>query len=81
MLRDGDGRSVGTARTYMIFHVGVDNNMYYRVYYPATGQWGDVWRYIPLQRTNLYMAVSATQVGAGTTNIFVVYRSASDNHV
>jgi hypothetical protein len=64
---------------FMIFHAGTDGNIYYTDIDPISGIWAGSWSAIPGQTTN--MAVSATQIGQQSEDIYLVYHSANDDHI
>jgi hypothetical protein len=90
-LNNGDAFQIGTTETYvsptvvpwgsdsfMVFHTGVDQNIYYTVVYGDGGYEGQ-WFAVPNQATN--MPVSVTQMGPGSNNVYMVYRGVSSNQI
>ena len=66
---------------FMILHVGVDSNIYYTFYDPSSGNWSDFWYSVPGQYSPVNMPVSVTQMGAGSTDLFMVYHSSNNDVV
>jgi hypothetical protein len=67
---------------FMILHVGTDSNIYWTIYNPANGtNWAGGWNQVPWQTSSPSMAVSATQIGAGSTDIFMVYHSSDSDQI
>lgn len=66
--------------SYMVFHVGTDNRIYYTNVWVANGQpnWWGFWTTIPGQTTG--NAVSVVQL-ANPSVMYVVYRSSTDDRV
>jgi hypothetical protein len=90
-LNNGNPFTLGTTATYvsptvvpfssnafMVIHTGTDGNIYDTVVYDD-GSWDGTWLQVPGQSTN--NAVSATQIGTGTSNILMMYRGASNQNV
>jgi hypothetical protein len=88
-LNNEDAFTIGTTATnvsptvvawgedsFMVFHTGVDSNIYYTVVYGDGGYEGQ-WFAVPNQTTN--MPVSVTQVGEGGNNLYMVYRGVGDD--
>ena len=67
--------------SFMIFHVGVDNNIYYSamVYSDGGWSWSGRWVAVPLQSTNL--SVSVAQYGPGSHDLFMVYHSSNSDQI
>jgi hypothetical protein len=90
-LNNGDAFQIGTTETYvsptvvgwgedsfMVFHTGVDGNIYYTVVYGDGGYEGQ-WFSVPGQAT--HMPVSVTQVGAGSNDVYMVYRGVNSDQI
>jgi hypothetical protein len=90
-MNGGNPFTLGTTATYvsptvvpygndsfMVIHTGTDGNIYDTVVY-ADGTWDGAWLQVPYQSTN--NAVSATQMGAGSSNVMMVYRGTSNQNV
>jgi hypothetical protein len=84
-----DAFTIGTTETYvsptvvpwgpgsfMVFHTGVDGNIYWTVVYDDGGYEGQ-WYQVPGQTTN--MPVSVTQVGPGSNDVYMVYRGVGND--
>jgi len=88
-LTNPDGTSTATyysptvvpygQNSFMVFHTGTDGNIYYTTVDPESGTWNGSWLAVPSQSTN--MAVSVTQLGAGSTQLYMVYHSSNDDRV
>jgi hypothetical protein len=63
---------------FMVFHTGVDGNIYYTPI-SSTGATTGSWYQVPNQTTN--MAVSVTQLGVGSGQLYMVYRGANDQRI
>jgi hypothetical protein len=61
------------SNSFMVFHVGVDNNIYYTVVNPSNQNWWGTWYPVPNQSTN--MPVSVTQLGASSQDLYMVYHA------
>lgn len=65
--------------SFMVFHTGTDGRIYY-AQVNSDLSWPGSWTAVPWgQSTN--MAVSVTQVGAGSTSLYMVYHSSNDDRV
>lgn len=66
--------------SFMIFHVGTDNNIYYSALTYNNGwTWSGRWVAVPLQSTR--GPVSVAQLGSGSYNLFMVYQSSNSDNV
>jgi hypothetical protein len=61
------------SNSFMVFHVGVDNNIYYTVVNPSNQNWWGTWYPVPNQSTN--MPVSVTQLGPSSQDLYMVYHA------
>jgi hypothetical protein len=88
-LTNPDGTSTATyfsptvvpygQNNWMVFHTGTDGRIYYTQVNPDYS-WSGSWTNVPWgQSTN--MGVSVAQVGAGSTALYMVYHSSSDDRV
>jgi hypothetical protein len=88
-LANSDGTSTETyfsptvipygTNSFMVFHTGTDGRIYYAQVNPDYS-WSGSWTVIGwAQSTN--MAVSAVQVGASSTSMYVAYHSSNDDRV
>jgi hypothetical protein len=91
-FNNGNAYTLGTTATYVsptvvpwgpdsfvVFHTGTDGNIYYTTVY-NDGSWDNRWYSVPWQTTN--MPVSVAQIGAGSYDLYMVYRgSGSDQRV
>jgi hypothetical protein len=61
---------------FMVFHTGIDGNIYYT---PLNGEGATTgtWYQVPGQTTN--MSVSVTQLGAGSEQLYMVYRGVGND--
>jgi hypothetical protein len=66
---------------FMVIHTGTDGNIYWTIVEPAGGTWWGEWYQVPYQSTDAAMAVSATQMGAGSQLVYMVYHSSTDDHL
>jgi hypothetical protein len=66
---------------FMVLHTGTDGNIYYTRVEPSGSSitWTGYWIAVPGQSTNA--AVSATQMGPGSTSVYMVYHSSNDDRV
>jgi hypothetical protein len=65
--------------SFMVFHTGTDGRIYY-AQVNSDGSWPNYWSTVGWgQSTN--MAVSVTQVGAGSTQLYLMYHSSNDDRV
>jgi hypothetical protein len=64
---------------FMVLHTGTDNNIYYTIVDPTDNTWSGSWTAVPYQSTN--MTVSVTQLGSGSTQLYMVYHSSNDDRV
>jgi hypothetical protein len=94
-LNNGNAFTFGTTATsfsptvvpygsnqFMVIHVGTDNNIYYtNVWVNGDGSagWNGSWNQVPDQTSS--NAVSATQMGAGSSNILMMYRGTSNQNI
>jgi hypothetical protein len=68
------------ADQFMIFHTGMDGNIYYAWIDPYANDWAQSWTAIPDQSTD--MAVSAAQIGNQSDDLYLVYHSsAGDDYI
>jgi hypothetical protein len=66
-------------QSFMVIHTGTDGNIYYAIVF-ANGSSEQSWTPIPWQTTQ--MPLSAVQMGAGSGNVYMVYREyGGDTHV
>jgi hypothetical protein len=65
---------------FMVFHTGTDGNIYYAVVFDDNS-WQGSWDQVPGQSTPNYMPVSVTQMGPGSYNLYMAYRSSTDDRV
>lgn len=88
---NGNPYTLGTTATYvnptvvpwgnsafMVIHTGTDDNIYWTIVYDD-GSWDGTWSSVPGQSTD--NAVSATQMGAGSYNVLMMYQGVSNNNV
>jgi hypothetical protein len=68
------------ANNFMVFHTGTDGNIYYAYVYDDNN-WQGYWNQVPGQSTPNDMPVSVTQMGPGSSNLYMVYHSSSDDRV
>jgi hypothetical protein len=61
------------SNAFMVFHVGVDNNIYYTSVTPSNRSWWGTWYSVPNQSTN--MPVSVTQLGPSSQDLYMVYHA------
>jgi hypothetical protein len=94
-IENGQPFTLGTTATYVsptivpwgsnnfiVIHTGTDGHIYYtNLWVNGDGSpgWDGSWIQVPNQTTN--MAVSATQMGAGSSNIMMLYHGANNNNV
>lgn len=74
----------GGGGQFMVFHTGTDGHIYYSRLSVDSGNGGSTqvwggWTAVPDQTTN--NAVSAAQLTPGGQNVYLVYHSATDNHI
>jgi hypothetical protein len=65
--------------SFMVFHTGTDGHIYYTQVNTTAGTWYGSWTAVPYQTT--YNAVSVAQLGSGSTQLYMVYRSATGNQI
>lgn len=66
---------------FMILHTGMDGNIYWTLFFPGNSTWSGQWYRIPQQNTSVDMTVSATQIGAGTSVVYLAYHSSNDDRL
>jgi len=64
--------------SWMVLHTGVDNNIYYAIF-NNNYTWSGSWTAVPYQSTT--MTVSVTQLGSGSNQLYMVYRSSIDDRI
>jgi hypothetical protein len=94
-IDNGNPFTLGTTATYvsptivpwgsnnfMVIHTGTDDNIYYTTLWvnsDGSPGWTGSWYQVPNQTTDA--AVSATQMGAGSSNVIMLYQGVSNNNV
>jgi hypothetical protein len=66
------------SNAFMVIHTGTDDNIYWTIVYDD-GSWDGTWWSVPGQSTD--NAVSATQMGAGSYNVLMMYQGLSNNNI
>ena len=67
--------------SFMVFHTGTNGLIYYTQVNPESGTWDGSWAAVPYQATPNNMAVSVAQLGAGSEQLYMVYRAANDDEI
>lgn len=65
--------------SFMVFHTGTNGLIFYTQVNTVAGTWYGSWTAVPYQATN--DAVSVAQLGAGSTQLYMVYRAANGNQI
>jgi hypothetical protein len=67
---------------FMVIHTGTDDNIYYTTLWinsDGSPGWNNSWNQVPNQTTDV--AVSATQMGPGSSNVMMMYQGSTNNNV
>lgn len=94
-IDNGNPFTLGTTATYvsptivpwgsnnfMVIHTGTDDNIYYTTLWvnsDGSPGWTGAWYQVPNQTTDA--PVAATQMGAGSSNVIMLYQGLSNNNV
>lgn len=94
-IDNGNPFTLGTTATYvsptivpwgtnqfMVIHTGTDDNIYYTTLWinsDGSPGWNNSWNQVPNQTTDV--AVSATQMGPGSSNVMMMYQGSTNNNL